>query len=654
MRKNSLIKTIFVLVVVFWALYALYPTYQLYTMTPEAKIKLEDEGKMVSLVDKSIRLGLDLQGGMYLILEVDLPALLEHLADGKDQRFEELMTRVRSDFEMDINDRPVHTDDFLKLLEYRFSEAGVSLKEYWPDEGDSDKMILDKLKDEAKDAMDRSMEILTNRIDQFGVSEPSIQKVGAHRILIQLPGISDPDQAETLIGKTAQLQLRLLEKTEVMNRILKRIDETMARERGSFARPAEMISAEADKDTTSQQSETIERKDKVIGIGDLFGDAEIKDMEEAEMDEEESTASDSTLVVDERMFQSNPFLALLGEYREKGHEVSAPVENIKAVNRILERDDIKKIIPPDVEFVWASETYKRADRTYRDLFLLMKEAKLTGEYLIDAKEGVGQSAESAGRPIVSFRLNRQGARIIGSVSKKNINRRLAIVLDNRVISAPSIRSKLGANNQITGIGSMDEARMIAIVLKAGALPAPVRIEQKKTVGPSLGQDSIHSGQMAALIGICIVVLFMILYYRMAGLVADFALIMNLLVLLAVLVQFRFVLTLPGVAGVVLTIGMAVDANVLVFERIREELRTGKTVRASIDAGYSRAFTTILDANITTLLTALVLYQFGTGPVRGFAVTLSIGILVSMFTALFVTRLIFGHITARKILTKLSI
>ena len=239
-------------------------------------------------------------------------------------------------------------------------------------------------------------------------------------------------------------------------------------------------------------------------------------------------------------------------------------------------------------------------------------------------------------------------------SSKNINRRMAIVLDDRVISAPSIRSKLGASNQITGIASMDEARMIAIVLKAGALPAPVRIEQKKTVGPSLGQDSIRSGQMAALIGACIVVVFMFIYYRMAGLVADFALIMNLLVLLAVLVQFRFVLTLPGVAGVVLTIGMAVDANVLVFERIREELRTGKTVRASIDAGYSRAFTTILDANITTLLTALVLYQFGTGPVRGFAVTLSIGIMVSMFTALFVTRLIFNNITSRRTLTRLSI
>jgi preprotein translocase subunit SecD len=232
---------------------------------------------------------------------------------------------------------------------------------------------------------------------------------------------------------------------------------------------------------------------------------------------------------------------------------------------------------------------------------------------------------------------------------------MAIVLDDKVVSAPRIQDKIhDGRSRITGIPDMDEAKMVAIVLRAGALPAPVQIMEERTVGPSLGQDSIKMGAWSAAIGMGLIILFMIIYYRMAGAIADFALILNIILLMAVLAQFHFTLTLPGVAGIVLTIGMAVDANVLVFERIREELRTGKTVKASIDAGYSRAFRTILDANVTTLLTALVLYQFGTGPLRGFAVTLSIGIVVSMFTALVVSRLIFTHITARRTLTKLSI
>ncbi|MEJ2628094.1 MAG: protein translocase subunit SecD [bacterium] len=320
----------------------------------------------------------------------------------------------------------------------------------------------------------------------------------------------------------------------------------------------------------------------------------------------------------------------------------------------MERKDIRELYPENTELVWSSETDQIADKSYRRLYLLKDKAELTGRYLKDADVGIGNQMQTAGSAVVNFTLDRTGARIIRRVSSANLHKMMAIVLDNRVVSAAQIQSTLGANNQITGIGSMDRAKMIAIVLRVGALDAPIHVIEERRVGPSLGRDSINQGKLSALIGMGLVILFMIIYYKGAGLIADTALILNILLLMAVLAQFGFTLTLPGVAGIVLTIGMAVDANVLVFERIREELDTGKTVRAAIDAGYSRAFITILDANLTTLLTALVLYQFGTGPVRGFAVTLSIGILASMFTVLVVTRHIFSIITSRRTLTKLSI
>ncbi|HHL71300.1 MAG TPA: protein translocase subunit SecD, partial [Bacteroidetes bacterium] len=250
---------------------------------------------------------------------------------------------------------------------------------------------------------------------------------------------------------------------------------------------------------------------------------------------------------------------------------------------------------------------------------------------------------------------REGGRIFARVTGANVGKRLAIVLDNKVASAPNIKGKIPHGSAvIEGSFTMQEANDLAIVLRAGALPAPVKAIEERTVGASLGKDSVRQGQMSLLLGISIVVIFMVVYYRLSGFIADFALIFNLLLIMAALAQFHATLTLPGVAGIILTMGIAVDANVLIFERIREELRTGKTVRAAVDAGYDRAFWTIFDANLTTFITALVLYQFGTGPIRGFAVTLSIGILASMFTAIVVTHVIFDFFTSRKTIKKLSI
>jgi len=634
MQRKNTIKTILILLLVFWALYALWPTYKVQSLAPEKRSALENEGKLASLIKKAIHMGLDLQGGMYLTLEVDLPQLIEQLARNRDDRFDSIFQRTREE----IN---VSTEDFLTLLSRNFRQEDIPLSRYWGERGDSDKKIIDYLEKEAKDAMDRSLQKLQNRIDQFGVSEPSIQKVGSQRILIQLPGISNPDRAKELIGKTALLEFTLLKDPTVVSEVIEKIDKALAQERGKGKTES------LNQDTTQAERISKASQDKVVSVSQLFGEEEVSKVG--------ATKEDTSLVVDEQIFKENPFIALLRTSRRGESQVSVPIENIKAVDRILSRPDIQKLIPVDAEFLWDAEDFQISDRFYRSLYLLNKRTEMTGRYLTDARVTIGSDVQNAGRPEVNFTLDRQGARIFSRLSGANINKQLAIVLDGRVVSAPRIQTKISdGRGRITGIPEMDEAKMIAIVLRVGALPAPVQIVEERTVGPSLGQDSIYRGKMSAVIGLALTVFFMILYYRMAGAIADVALLLNVLILMAVLAQFHFTLTLPGVAGIVLTIGMAVDANVLVYERIREELRTGKTVRAAIDAGYSRAFLTIFDSNLTTLLTALVLYQFGTGPIRGFAVTVSIGIVVSMFTALVVTRVIFDFMTARRTLTKLSI
>ena len=292
---------------------------------------------------------------------------------------------------------------------------------------------------------------------------------------------------------------------------------------------------------------------------------------------------------------------------------------------------------------------------YRVLYYVKRRVEMTGEILSDASVTTGQSFENAGQPIVNFTTTSQGVRLFGRVTGANVGERMAIILDNQVYSAPTIRSKISQGSGIIeGTGSVDEAKDLAIVLRAGALPADVHIVEDRTVGPSLGRDSVEQGKNAAAIGLAIVIVFMVIYYGFSGLVADFALVLNLVFVMAILAAFQGTLTLPGIAGIILTIGMAVDANVLILERIREELRAGKTVRAAIENGYARAVQTIVDANVTTIITAIVLYQYGTGPIKGFALTLMIGIVSSMFTAIFVTRTIYDAIVSRQINPSLNI
>ncbi|MEE9168469.1 MAG: protein translocase subunit SecD [bacterium] len=646
MQRKNLVKTIIIVVLLGWSFWKLYPSIRLPSLSAEEVQQLKLEGKYDDLVDNAIKLGLDLQGGIYLVLEVDLAQLAERMATRKDENFERIWEQCTSLSAQNPD------QDFFQILVQQFASAGITLNRYFGTRLDDDAKILEILNTEANDAIDRSLQILRNRIDQFGVAEPNFQKRGDRRIIVELPGIEEIERAKALIGKTAQLEFKMMIDNDITSEVLRKIDTAVKKNRPAFdTSRAETDASETPTDTTAADTT---RRD-VITAEDLFGPVATETISE----EDSAVAEKDTtrLAVNQEFFAENPFLALLFDFRGQGGEIGVPQANRYAVEKILSDPDLQKVIPGDAEFLWSSKSIPFRDDSFWQLYMVKKEPGLTGKYLTDAdvQIGGGGSFQTAGQAVVQFELNSEGARTFARLTGANVGKRMAIVLDDNVYSAPVIRSKIPrGSGVIEGIDDMKEAQEIAIVLRAGALPAPVKIIEERTVGPSLGADSIEKGTKSAVIGFVVVVLFMLVYYRMSGAIADIALMMNMLFVFAVLAGFGFTLTLPGVAGIILTIGMAVDANVLIFERIREEIRSGKTVRSAIDNGYARAFSAILDANVTTLISAVVLYQFGTGPIRGFALTLSIGILSSLFTALVVSRVVFDFLTSRFVFKKLSI
>jgi len=607
--------------------------------------------KLLKIRKRSIKQGLDLQGGMHLVLQVDLVSLIDNLARKKDEVYydiqEEIKTRMQNPDE-----------DFYHALSTVFKEKNIPLNRYFGDMRDSEGDIISNIKKEAADAVNRSQEILRNRVDQFGVSEPSIQKQGTHRIVVELPGVHDPARARALIGKTALLEFKLLADADKTQKALESIDQFLKRDiAGETAVEEEQLEKKETKEVATAVADTAEAvtdttvappresKDEVVDVTDLFGGETTTFTEE-----------DTSLLVDAEMTQEHPFYSLL---RNMSGNVSVPEQNFSVVNRIIHRLDIKKILPSDYEFLWSNEPIVSTSdgNKYYTLYFVKREPEMTGTMLKDAQVQIDQGGTggAAGQPIVGLEMNRQGAKTFARVTGANVGEFLAIVLDNKVHMAPRIKTKIPDGRAIIeGSFDMNEARDLAIVLRAGALPVQVEIIEERTVGPSLGKDSVSKGATSALAGLVIVVLFMLWYYRIGGVIADMALALNILFVMSILAGFQGTLTLPGIAGIILTIGMAVDANVLIYERIREELATGKTVKASIDAGYSRAIVTILDANVTTLIAAVVLYQFGTGPIQGFALTLMIGIIASMFTAIVVTRAVFDFIANRFQLKTLKI
>jgi preprotein translocase subunit SecD len=493
---------------------------------------------------KQINLGLDLQGGMHLVLEVQTDKALQNNIERIAQELRGLLKEERIRYRgLDVV-AGNHIDLLLSekqsfealntLLEREFGQLEVQSEI----DGDENVTVQIRLPEEEAEhtrdmAVRQALETIRNRIDQFGVSEPDIRRQGEKRILVQLPGIQDTQRAKDLIGKTAQLEFKLV-------------------------------------------------------------------------DEE--------------------------------HDVNAALQGE---------------VPQGSEILYAYEIEPGTGQKMRQVpYLLRKRTLLTGANLTDARVQIDSQYNE---PYVSLSFDRKGARIFEKVTEENVRKRLAIVLDDRVYSAPVIQEKIsGGQARITGNFSTEEANDLAIALRAGALPAPVDILEERTVGPSLGTDSIRKGLLSMLIGGALVVIFMVIYYSAAGLIADIALILNIVLIAGGLAAFQATLTLPGIAGIILTIGMAVDANVLIFERIREELHLGKTFRSAVEAGYERATLTILDANVTTLIAALVLFQFGTGPVKGFAVTLSLGVVASLFTALIVTRQIFDFLLIQRGMKKIRI
>ncbi len=616
-----------------WAIWAIWPTIQYQGLSSAEKETLREEGKLDPIESRTIKQGLDLKGGMYIVLEVDLPTLLENIAENKDSKFSRSIASVRER----LSQTP--EADFFTLFTNLTNQNKLKLSRYYYDHGSSNSDILSSLGEESEDAINRVLEILVNRVDQFGVAEPTIQKQGSQRIIVELAGIQDSERARALLESTALLEFFIVKDISTTNQLMVRIDQVL---KGDESIAAITKVKAAEEKIKSQKSD-----DETVSVSELFGESENSD-----------TQSDSA-AVDENIFAERPFSAML---RNLGQTIGVPEKNIYAVKKILERPEVQeKLAAVGGMFLFShkAEEYPLVDGTLEtmySLFLVEDEAELTGGVVEEAKANLGpQGSTSAGQPIVNLSMNSDGARKWSIVTGSNVGRQVALVLDKKVHMAPNIKEKIsGGGTLIEGFADINEAKDIAIVLRAGALPAPVDIIEERVIGPSLGADSVRSGTLSVIIGLGLVLIFMLIYYRFSGLIADFALIWNIVLVLAVLASLQATLTLPGIAGLILTVGMSIDANVIIFERIREEHRKGKTPKAAVKSGYDRALTTIIDANVTTVIAALVLWQFGTGPIKGFATVLFWGILVSMFTAIFVTRTIFNSFTSRKGFTKLSI
>jgi SecD/SecF fusion protein len=574
-------KILIIIAIIGYSIYALYPSGTYYTMSDDERDRLSTE-KRDKYLESVIKLGLDLQGGMHIVLEVD-------------------------DSQLDDNAK--------------------------------------------KDAPDRVMEIMRNRVDQFGVAEPVIQRQGDKRIIVQLPGLEDPERARNLVGTTALLEFRLVREPDEFGRILTDFDRVLkgVKVEGSVVDTSGVVTSE-DGDTTA----VVEGEETQVAEAEATSPADslLADMSAADSLLPVLPGTEDLEVPTQEISADRPFTSYLITQFDGG--VVVDERSVREVSALLETPQAKRVTPRNSQFFWGNRAQPlQGGGEGRVLYLLESRSTLDGSTLIDAY--TRNDPDDPTLLNVVFRLNRQGAMIFSRFTGENIGRRIAIVLDDNVRSAPVVQTKIpGGEGRITGLDDDDEANDLSIVLRAGALPAPVSIIEERTVGPTLGHDSIVAGTYAALGGFIVVMLFMLIYYRASGLLACGALVLNLIIILAVLAKLHAALTLPGIAGLILTIGMAIDANVLIFERIREELAKAKTVRSAIEAGYDRAFRTIVDANVTTLITAFVLWQFGTGPIKGFATTLSIGIAASMFTALICTRVVFDLITSRRQLKTLSV
>jgi len=580
MNRSLQIRAGLTLVILLLSLYGLLPTFKALSISPaEREAARDNPERMAEIAEidaQAIRRGLDLKGGMYLVLEVD--------------------------------------------------QTGMNASE-------------------SEDALLRVKEILYNRIDKFGVSEPEITTFGSSRIVVKLPGLQDPERAKNLLGQTAKLEFRMVRPATEIEAALLKMDEAFKSD--AVATADEPEADEAIDEPEAASAEVPAEEDALAEAGDDSATAENPFGELDDLTDLQPT--------NDEYLKDHPFTGLLAI--QQGLMQSTPLfvleQNVDRVQQMLDDPRTPRKLR-DVEFQLDMEGMNVGQgQTLRPLYLVSTRTVLTGDQLTDAI--ANSDPDRPGSWEVDFTLSSRGARQFAKVTGENVGRFLAISLDGRISSAPVIQGKIpSGQGSISGTFTHAEASDLALLLRAGALPADVFIAEERTVGPSLGSDSIRMGVSAALYGSVMVILFMLFYYRASGIVTVLALVSNIIILMAVLAQFDLVLTLPGIAGIILTVGMAVDANVLINERIREELRKDKTIRASVQSGYQNATRTIVDANVTTLIAGGILLWFGTGPIKGFAVTLSIGILTSMFTALVMTRVIMEMMTRRQGKQKMSI
>ena len=593
--RNRLLTILFVFGL---GIYALLPSLRYSLMDEEKKSNLSDN-QIDYFESRSIKQGLDLKGGIYIVLEVDLPQLIDNLAKNKDNNFNGFLIDLKNEYNNS-------SSDFFTVFENLADEKELKLPRYFINYGKTKDQIITQLSLQSEDSIKRVIEIIQNRVDQFGVAEPTIQKQGNNRVIVELAGIEDSERARDLLQSTALLELMIVKNVESTNAIIRQIDSIM----------------------TASNVNDVEQNDQINELFDSSSSSEL---------------GFSSLLI------------------SVGGNLAIASEDLTALKDILSKEDVKQILEATNSTILTSDSSIKLineigeEEEFYTLFHLFNNAELTGGVIEDAQMRLSQAGVTAGQAVVEVEMNSEGSREWARITGANINNRIAIVLDKKVHMAPVIRSQIfGGGTVIEGLDSIEEAEDIAIVLRAGALPVPVTIAEERTIGASLGADSISKGTQSMAIGLFLVVCFIVFFYKMSGLIASFSVMWTLILLLGVLALLEATLTLPGIAGLILTVGMSVDANVIIFERIKEELRNGKSVRSAIDSGYERAIRTIVDANLTTGIAAAVLYQYGSGPIKGFATVLFWGIIVSMFTAIIVTRFVFDFVTTRKNIGRLSI
>ncbi len=594
-------KIVFIALFLITTMYYLWPTAAYYLeqnyiedlpQAERAQYMEENRGHIQDLRQNSLSLGLDLQGGMHVTLEVGTPQLISELAG--EYADTTLTNVIDTAEERALENGTDFIDELVQVFEQRDPDARLS--RYFRSDAENinrrstNEEIQTYLKQQRDSAVDRAMEVIRTRVDRYGVNEPSILKQGNSRIVVELPGVAQKERVRSLLKGTARLEFRLAADADELNAAKKQIMAYFNQEAASDTA-----------DTVQQQSGT------------------------------------------------NPLTQVLNPRGRSQYVFGyAAGTDTARVNELISRPEVQRMMPRNTELMWGATPFQTMPEQGVELFELIgvrSQIEMTGDVIEEATVNFDQSTN---QPRVSMNMNSEGARRWSRITGANIGKPIAIVLDGYVYSYPNVETKISSGrSSITGLENVQEAEDLVNILLSGALPAPLEIIEERTVGATLGEDSIQAGFYSTLFGLIAVAIFMIVYYRNGGAIADLALMLNIIFILGILAAFKATLTLPGIAGIVLTIGMAVDANVLIFDRIREEQRAGKTLRAAIDGGYSNAMSAIVDANVTTFFVGIILYSFGVGPIKGFAVTLMAGIVASLFSAIVITRVVVDYLTRDK-------